>query len=169
MTKDEQILKQRAQATAIKFKEETTLHKSIRVVEFLLFPEKYAVEVQYVREVLSLHEITPIPGTPESIMGVINFRGGIVSVVNLKVLFGLKEKGLTEMNKVILLHHENMEFGLIADGITGSSEVYEDEIAEPPITISPHAAGYVRGLTGKNTILLNAAALLKSTALQIYQ
>lgn len=169
MTNEEQILKQRAKIIAMRHEWDAAPQKAINVVEFLLFNEKYAVEVQYVKEVFSLHEITPIPGTPESIMGVINFRGGIVSVVNLKVLFGLKEKGLTEMNKVILLTHENMAFGLIADGILGSSELFEHEITEPPITLSPGAAKYVKGVSGKNTILLNAAALLQSKALQINQ
>lgn len=73
------------------------------------------------------------------------------------------------MNKVILLAHENMEFGLIADAILGSSEIFENEITDPPLTLSPGAANYVRGVSSKHTILLNAAALLQSTKLQIDQ
>ncbi len=166
---DVQILKERAKKVARKV---ATAQQSITetpVVEFLLFPEKYAVEAAFVREVLTLKEITPIPGTPEYVMGVINFRGSIISIINLKMLFGLSGKGLTEMNKAILLRNDQMEFGLIADGIIGSVTVALDQLAAPPLTLSDIGAEFMTGLTKSGAIMLDAARMLESKMLLINQ
>jgi purine-binding chemotaxis protein CheW len=149
---EKQILNQRARLLA-QTKDTPSTEKSLMFVEFLLFPESYAIEASYVQEVFSLKELTPIPGTPEHIMGVINFRGSIISVLNLKILFGLKEQGLTEMNKVILLRKQQMEFGLISDAITGLVNIPASKISSPPLN--------------KGVILLDAARMLESNKLII--
>lgn len=169
MNTNAKILKERARITALKKESDATSGNRLVIVEFLLFPEKYAVEARFVHEVLSLKEITPIPGTPDFIMGVINFRGAIISVINLKSLFGLREKGLTEMNKVVLLSNGEMEFGLIADGILGSGEIFEFQITEPPHNLSKLGSEFISGLLPNGTILLNANELLQSKTLQISQ
>jgi purine-binding chemotaxis protein CheW len=165
----ENILEKRARELARKTTGAQLAGSGIMVVEFLLFPERYAIEAAFVHEVLTLKEITYIPGTPEYVSGVINFRGSIVSVLNLKVLFGLKERGLTEMNKVLLLRNEQMEFGLIADGILGSFDVSLSEISEPPINLSPTGAGFVSGLLLNGAIMLNGANMLESNILVVNQ
>lgn len=169
MSFDSKILKERARLTAQKTKVASQADNNIMVVEFLLFPEKYALEAGYVHEVLSLKEITLIPGTPDFIMGVINFRGTIVSVVNLKVLFGLKEKGLTEMNKVLLIRNPVMEFGLIADSIIGSATYPPESVSDPPINLSATGAEFVSGMLSNGVILLNAARMLESKILFVDQ
>ncbi len=166
---DQKILRERAKKIA---KKDDTRHQSAHktpVVEFLLFPEKYAIEAKFVKEVLTLKEITPIPGTPDYVMGVTNFRGSIISIINLKVLFSLKEKGLTEMNKALLLSNGHMEFGLVADGIIGSLSVIKDELATPPLNLSDIGAQFMAGLTKNGAILLDAAKMLESKILLIDQ
>lgn len=169
MSNDNQLLKKRAKHTAQIKQDSTKGGTGIILVEFLLFPEKYAVEASYVREVLTLREITHIPGTPEHVMGVVNFRGTIISVINLKILFGLKEKGLTEMNKILLLRKDQMEFGLVADAIIGSTSINKDQLSEPPQILSTTAADFVSGLMNNGTILLDANRMLTSKILLIDQ
>lgn len=168
MNQDIQILKERARITA-REAESKASGNSLMLVEFLLFPETYAIEAAFVKEVLTLKDITPIPGTPDFVMGVINFRGEIISVVNLKNLFGLKEKGLTEMNKVLLLRNGQMAFGLVADAIIGSQQIQQDELSEPPLTLSKTTAGFVTGTMGNGTIVLSAEHLLSSEQLTVNQ
>ena len=163
---EKQILTQRARVLAQK-KESLSTEKNLMFVEFLLFPESYAIDASYVQEVFSLKELTPIPGTPEFIMGVINFRGAIISVLNLKILFGLKEQGLTEMNKVILLRKRQMEFGLVADAITGLVNIPASKISSPPLNLSKTGAEFVSGLSNNGVILLDAARMLESNKLII--
>ena len=136
--------------------------KAISVIEFLLVPERYAFEEMYVSEVLFLKEITSVPGTPSFVMGVINLRGKIISIINLKKLFNLKERGLTELNKVMILKNEIMEFGFVADSITGNKSVLLNTLSPPPITLSKMEAEHVLGVTPEGLILLNAGSLLSS-------
>jgi purine-binding chemotaxis protein CheW len=136
--------------------------KSISIVEFLLAPEIYAFEEKFVSEVLFLKEITFIPGTPPFVMGVINLRGRIVSVINLKNLFNLKNRGLTELNKVMILKNEEMEFGIIADSILGNRTIYLNKLSQPPLNLNGIAVDYISGVTPDGLILLNANKLLSS-------
>ena len=136
--------------------------KTISVVEFLLIPETYAFEEKFVSEVLLLKEITTIPGTPPFVMGVINLRGRVVSVVNLKNLFNLKDRGLTELNKVMILKNEEMEFGVVADSILGNRTIFLNTLSQPPLTLNGIAAKYISGVTQDGLILLDANKLLSS-------
>lgn len=170
MKQEDKILKARAQFAARKVSaSEEASDSNLVLVEFFLFPEKYAVETSFVKEVITLKEITPIPGVPEFVMGVINFRGEIISVLNLKTLFGLKEKGLTEMNKVLILRNDKMSFGLVADAITGSICVPVSQFSEPPLTLSKSAAEFVRGLAYDGTIVLDGEQLLTTEILTVNQ
>jgi len=136
--------------------------KKMSVVEFSLIPEIYGFEETYVSEVFSLGEITEVPGAPSYVMGVINLRGRIVSVLNLKNLFNLKERGLTELNKVILLKNDKMEFGIVVDSIIGNRKLSITTLSLPPITLDRMATEYVTGITPDGLILLNALQLLTS-------
>ena len=157
------ILKERARKIAgRKNNENQTIGEYISVVEFLLAPEIYAFEDKYVTEVLSLKEITTIPGTPAFVMGVINLRGRIISVINLKVLFKLKERGLTELNKVILLKNDIMEFGIVVDSIIGNKTISINSLSPVPLTLDNIGIEYITGVVPDGLILLNAENLLSS-------
>jgi len=161
--KDEKtILLERAKKIAGRKDGKTQYGDSISVVEFLLTPERYAFEGKHISEVLSLKEITSIPGTPAYVMGVINLRGRIVSIINLKILFNLKERGLTELNKVMVLKNNNMEFGILADSISGNKSIFLNTLSPPPLTLDNIGAEYVSGVTPDGLIVLNAMNLLSS-------
>jgi len=134
----------------------------ISVIEFLLVPERFAFEEHFVTEVLPLKQITSIPGTPAYVMGVINFRGRIVSILNLKTLFNLKERGLTELNKVIILKNQRMEFGIVADAINGNKSLALNSFSPPPLTLDTIGNEFITGITPDGLILLNAMNLLSS-------
>lgn len=170
MTKStEQILNERASIVAKKAETADQRIVQIPVVEFVLFPESYAVELKYIREVFTLRDMTLIPGTPPYVMGVINFRGSILSVLNLKILFGLKEKGLTEFNKVIILSNGALEFGIVADKITGNQNIPANTLNEPPLTLTGIGAEFVTGITPEGLIFLNAARMLDGGKLIVDQ
>ncbi len=163
MKNEKDILLERAKKTAVrKHIFNQVSEDSISVIEFLLMPERYAFEDKYVSEVLTLKEITTIPGTPSFVMGVINLRGRIVSVVNLKNLFNLKERGLTELNKVIILKNDKMEFGIVTDSILGNKSINISEVSLPPLTLDKIGSEYVSGVTTDGLILLKADNLLSS-------
>lgn len=168
MNPKNKILSERARQLAQKTEsfEPTDL---LPVVQFSLFPEFYAVEVKHVREVLTLSELTMIPGTPPFVMGIIGFRGKIITLLNLKILFGLKEKGLTEFNKVVILSNDKQEFGIVTDSIVGLVKIPAGELKEPPLTLTGIGAEFITGTTSSGIILLNTEKMLNSEKLIINQ
>ena len=143
--------------------------ESLMVVEFLLSPERYGIESACVSEVLSLKEITQIPGAPAFVTGVMNVRGKIISILNLKLLFSLKVIGLTELNKIILLKRDQMEFGIVTDAIAGTRKVFLNTLSTPPATLHGIEAEYIKGITPDGLILLDGAHLLENKSLIVNQ
>lgn len=162
MRTNEEILRERAARIARETGAGTKVADQLHLVEFLLYPEKYAVETTFVREVIATKELTPLPGTPAYLIGILHLKGSVVSVIDLKTLLGLKEIGLTGTNKLILLKNDQVEFGILVDEVTGLSSVDEDQIAGPPLTLSSRAAEFIKGLTPSGTIVLDAARMLDS-------
>jgi purine-binding chemotaxis protein CheW len=90
----------------------------------------------------------------------VNVRGQIISIIDLKKLFNLPEKGLGELNKVIIIHNERMEFCILADVIEGTQSVaLEDILAAPPI-FTGIGEKYIKGVTKEHIIILETGNIL---------
>ncbi len=163
------ILKARAQALAVEKKDETFQKEFIEIVVFQLAAETYGIESTFIREVYPLHDFTTLPDTPPFILGIVNVRGQIVSVIDLKKFFNLPEKGLGELNKIIILHNEQMEFGILADIIYGTSPVLLADIQASPVSTNGIGAGYLRGVTCEHIIILDAKRILEDEKIIIHQ
>lgn len=161
------ILRDRALALAQKPEETEAGERVIEVVEFLLSYERYAVEAACIREVCHMKEFTPLPCTPAFLLGIINVRGQILSVIDLRKFFDLPIKGLTELNRVILLHSDKMEFGILADSIVGSSLIPTSEIQPPLPTLTGIRAEYLKGVTKDRLIVLEAERILSDEKLLV--
>jgi len=162
------ILKQRAKALAREPEAEEGAQEYLEVVEFSLAYEKYGIESSYVREVYPLTEITPLPGTPAFVLGIVNIRGQILSVVDLKKFFDLPEKGLTDLNKVIILRNDGMEFGVLADAILSVRLVPLKEIQPSLPTLTDIRADYLKGVTRERLIVLEAAKILSDRRMIVH-
>lgn len=160
------ILKERAKTLAREEKGETK-REEIEVVEFLLAYERYAFETKCVREVVPLKELTPLPGTPPFVLGITNVRGQIISVVDIKNFFDLPGKGLTDLNKIILLHSEKMEFGVLADVIPGVRKLFVDELQPALPTLTGIRDEYLKGVTKERVVVLDAEKLLSDNKIVV--
>ena len=169
MKNDKKILLSRAKEISYREIIEESQVSTITVVEFLLTPEIYAIESSFVSEVLPLKDMTTIPGAPAFVIGVFNVRGKIVSIVNLKTFFNLKEKGITELNKIIVLNHNQIEFGIVVDEITGSRTLNASAILPPPATISNLGNEYIKGVTSEGIIILDIQHILLSKTILVNQ
>lgn len=163
------ILHARAVALARDSGQVTFDGAQIEVLEFMLSDEAYAIETTYVREVLPLKELTPLPSVPSFVLGIINLRGQILSVVDLKEFFGLPVKGLTELNKVIVLQSADMEFGLLADSVTGVRVFRAPELEQAIPTITGIGAEYLKGVTQDHLIVLAADKILSDSRMKVYE
>ena len=163
------ILRERALALAAEPGETQTLADSIEVVEFLLAHERYAVESSYVREVYPLENLTPLPCTPGFVLGIVNLRGEILSVIDLKKFFELPEKGLTDLNKVIVLQSGNMLFGILADVIAGVRRIPVSDIQPSLPTLTGVREEYLKGVTPGRTVILDAEKLLTDESIIVQE
>ncbi|MBI2413780.1 MAG: purine-binding chemotaxis protein CheW [Deltaproteobacteria bacterium] len=140
----------------------------IEVVEFRLAAERYAFESSMVREVVPISELTPMPCTPPFVLGIINLRGQILSVIDIKKLFGLPEKGITQLNKVIVLSSDEMEFGVLADEVSGSGRVRPDALKRLP-TLTGIREEFLKGVTGEGLVVLDAGRLLADKSIVVHE
>jgi len=154
------ILHERALALAAEPARRQTPDQSIEVVEFLLAHERYAVESFHVREVYPLENLTPLPCTPAFVLGIVNLRGEIVSVIDLRKFFDLAQTGLPDLNKVIVLESENMTFGILADAILGVRRIPLAGIQPALPTLTGIREKYLKGITAERTVVLDVGKLL---------
>jgi purine-binding chemotaxis protein CheW len=142
---------------------------SVEVVEFLLAQERYAIESIHIREVYPLRDLTPIPCTPVFVSGIINVRGEIITVIDLRKFFDLAVSGLTDLNKVIILQSGEMQIGILADSILGIRSLVLRQLQPvlPPFT--GMRADYLRGLTDQRVIVLDTERLLSDQRIVVNQ
>jgi purine-binding chemotaxis protein CheW len=160
------ILRDRAQALSREQEGEEGGEK-IEFVEFLLAYERYGMETSYVREVYPLRDLTAVPCTPAHVLGIINVRGQILSIVDLKKFFDLPEKGLGELNKVIILHSDGMEFGVLADVIVGVRAVTAGSLQPSLPTLTGVRDEYLLGITKDGTAVLDAGRILSDKKIAV--
>lgn len=142
-----------------------------KYLTFTLGRESYGVNVLKVREIIRLAEITLVPQMPEHVRGVINLRGKIVPVVDLRVRFGLKNRGTTERTCIIIAQLESCSrghvwMGLIVDAIEDVLNLSEGEIGGAPDFSGSFATTHLLGMAntrGKVTALLDLDEALRGT------
>lgn len=154
------VLEERARVLAREPAPAETADEWIEVLEFTLAHERYAVASEHVREVYPLDELTPLPCTPPFVLGIVNLRGEIFSVIDIKKFFDLPEKGLTDLNKVIVLESEDMVFGIVADAIGGVRNFRLTDLQPSLPTLTGIREDYLQGVTAERVVVLNAGKLL---------
>jgi len=132
----------------------------LEVIEFVIAGESYAIESAWVGEVFPLTGLTRLPGTPPFVLGIVNLRGEIVSVVDLRGFFDLPAAGLTDLNKVIVLQSREMLFGILADRVEGVRTVDAARLQGGLSTLTDRRRDYLCGIAEGRLVVLDAAALL---------
>lgn len=164
------MLKERAQALAAGSTPEASASDAcIEVVGFQLACEQYAIESRHVREVCVLDSLTAVPCTPAFVLGIINLRGEILSVIDMKVFFDLPSRGLTDLDKVIVLQSGNMVFGVLADVITGVSHVPVVDIQPTLPTLAGVREAYLLGLTPDRIVIIDAEKLINDANIVVHE
>lgn len=151
--------------------------QAIDLLVFWLGGERYGVEVTSVREIHPLEQLTPVPRTPEFVVGVFSARGRILSVVDLRAFMGLPTVGLSDQTKIIVVTNTDqssetagMEIGILADDVADVTTIFKEDI-EPPLTTTHVSARaeYVLGITPEMLVVLELNALLGDKQLIVYE
>ncbi|ALS27569.1 chemotaxis protein CheW [Paenibacillus sp. 32O-W] len=147
--------------------------EELKVIVFALANEEYGIEVDKVRTVERMAPITRVPKTPPFVKGVMNLRGVVVPVIDLKGRFGLKETEPTEQSRIIVVAVNDMEVGFIVDAANDVTDIDEDAIDQPPEVVGGIKAKYLRGiakLDDRLLIMLNLSEVLnKNEIVQLEQ
>lgn len=133
-------------------------------VEFKLGDEKYGVDILQVKTIERMMPITRVPKAPSFVEGVINLRGEIVPVIDLKKRFDLPEGKITENTRIIIVTVKDLTVGMIVDSSTEVIQLPQDEIEDAPAITSGIDSDYLEGVGKINDellILLNLAKVLR--------
>lgn len=162
------ILRARADALAKKPQEEKE-GEHMEVVEFLLSNEHYGIESHYIREVYPIKDFTPLSCAPPFVLGLINVRGQIFSVINLKQFFHMDNMGISDLNKVIIIRNESMEFGILADCVIGVHNIAISEIEPPLPSLTGICEDFLKGITRDRMVILDAKSLLEDKNIIVHE
>jgi purine-binding chemotaxis protein CheW len=139
------------------------MEKDLQIVGFRIGNETYGVRIGSVREIVRVPEITAVPSAPDSIEGVINLRGKIIPVMDLRKRFGLTEITTDEKNRILVVELDNKLLGLIVNSASEVLKIPPSEVEAPGSVFADGASGYVTGvgkLKGRLIILLDISKLL---------
>lgn len=120
--------------------------KDLKLIVFQLKDEEYAIEVEYVQSIERMQPVTRIPRTYPFIKGVMNSRGVITPIIDLRTRFGIEEKEYDDATRILVISKNDMEFGFIVDGANDVIDIPEDKIEPPPEVIGGIEAEYLSGV-----------------------
>lgn len=139
---------------------------------FNLGKESYGIEIRYVTEIIVMQEITTVPDMPEFIIGVINLRGNVISIMDIRKRFKLESKEYNDRTCIIVVDINNIMVGLVVDTVSEVLNIPEEEVDPPPQTHSGIKSNYIMGMgkTGKQVrILLDIGKILYEEELEQVQ
>lgn len=148
--------------------------EEMKVIVFGLANEEYGIEVEKVRTIERMIPITRVPKTFAFVKGVINLRGVVIPVIDLRGRFGLPESEPTESSRIIIVAVNELEVGFIVDSANDVIDIDSDSIDSPPEVVGGVKAKYLRGVAkvgdSRLLIMLNLSEVLnKSEIIQLEQ
>jgi purine-binding chemotaxis protein CheW len=123
-------------------------------VTFRLGDEKYGINVMQVQEVLRITEIAPVPGAPTYVLGIINLRGNVVTVIDTRNRFGLMSKETDDSSRVVIIETENHIIGILVDSVAEVVELRASEMENAPNVGNEESSKYIQGVTSTENELL---------------
>lgn len=125
-----------------------------RWVTFRLADEIYGINVMQVQEVLRMTEIAPVPGAPGCVLGIINLRGNVVTVVDARELFGLSRNDNTDQTRIMIVEINKLIVGLLVDSVAEVVNIQNSEIDSAPSIGNEDSSRYIQGVYSKSGEIL---------------
>jgi len=130
-------------------------------VTFRLADETYGINVMQVQEVLRYTEIAPVPGAPSYVLGIINLRGNVVTVIDTRQRFGLSYAETTDSTRIVIIEVEKQVVGILVDSVSEVVYLRQSEIETTPNVGNEESAKFIQGVCNKNDQLLILVELNK--------
>ena len=123
-------------------------------VTFRLDNETYGINVMQVQEVLRHTEIAPVPGAPGYVLGIVNLRGNVVTVIDTRQRFGLAPAEVTDQTRIVIIEAERQVVGILVDSVAEVVYLRQSEIETAPNVGTDESAKFIQGVCNKNDELL---------------
>jgi purine-binding chemotaxis protein CheW len=123
-------------------------------VTFRLENESYGINVMQVQEVLRYTEIAPVPGAPPYVLGIINLRGNVVTVIDTRSRFALPNAETTDQTRIVIIEAEDQVVGILVDSVAEVVYLRQSEIETTPNVGNDEGAKFIQGVCHKNDELL---------------
>ncbi len=137
-----------------------------RYLAFRVHEEDYGIEIQYVTEIVGIQKIAAVPDMPDFIKGVINLRGQVIPVMDIRTRFRMPPKDYNERTCVIVVNYDEHPIGLVVDSVNEVTSIPETNVCEPPRVAHNESARYISGIgkVGDEVrIILDVSKLLYGT------
>lgn len=126
----------------------------VQWVTFRLEDETYGINVMQVQEVLRVSEIAPVPGAPDYVLGIINLRGNVVTVIDTRKRFGMPPGEVDDNSRVVIIESQGQIFGILVDSVAEVVELRRSEIDVAPNVGNEESARYIQGVATVDSDLL---------------
>ncbi|MFO7857874.1 MAG: chemotaxis protein CheW [Ectothiorhodospiraceae bacterium] len=123
-------------------------------VTFSLEDEIYGIDVMRVQEVLPLSEIAPVPGAPPYVLGIINLRGNVVTVIDTRMRFGLPPREPDKASRIVVIEAGDQVAGILVDSVAEVINVSESEVDTAPNVGNEESSRYIHGVVSRGEQLL---------------
>lgn len=123
-------------------------------VTFRLDEEKYGINVMAVQEVLKVTEITQVPGAPDFVLGIINLRGNVVTVIDARTRFNLEHRDQDDNSRIVIIEAEDQEVGILVDSVAEVVYMRGSEIEPAPAVGSDDSSKFIQGVNSSGSELL---------------
>ncbi|MBV1880645.1 MAG: chemotaxis protein CheW [Pseudomonadales bacterium] len=121
---------------------------------FRLDDELYGVDVMQVQEVLRYVEITPVPGAADFILGIINLRGNVVTIIDTRDRFGMPHGEVSDSSRIVIIEAVGQVVGMLVDSVADVVYLRQSEIEKTPNVGNDDTAKFIQGVCNKNDVLL---------------
>jgi purine-binding chemotaxis protein CheW len=128
--------------------------EQLQCVVFTLNHEKYGINVMQVQEVLREIEFSPVPGAPEFVLGIINLRGNVVSVIDARTRFGIAPREYDDKTRIIVTRVHQQMMGILVDSVAEVVNVMRSEIEAAPNAGHSKTSKYIDGVVSKDDSIL---------------
>jgi purine-binding chemotaxis protein CheW len=126
----------------------------IQLVTFRLQEETYGINVMQVQEVLRVSEIAPVPGAPSYVLGIINLRGNVVTVIDTRSRFGLPSTEIDDASRIVIIESDKQVVGILVDSVAEVVELRTTEIDSAPNVGNEESSRYIQGVASREDDLL---------------
>ncbi len=123
-------------------------------VTFRLEDERYGVNVMQVQEVLRMTEIAPVPGAPDYVLGIINLRGNVVTVMDTRKRFALPPHEADDATRIVIIEAEDQVVGILVDAVAEVVYLNQSDIESPPNVGNDESSRYIQGVANRDEGLL---------------